>query len=255
MDKGSLAKDFQIVILCAGYGSRIRKTTKIPKCLLRINNKSILERIIYSFEKYKIHNINIVTGFKDNLIKKHLSKYSKKIKIKYIKNKDPKKFGNTYSLFLGIMNINSNVIIVDGDLVFDDRIISKIDKKNKNEILVGDGNITDKECAKTLIDKKGYIKKTVDKRYLSIEEIKAYKFIGEAIGIIKISKKNIGKFKNYCKKFLNKRLHLRLNWEHFINHYCIKEKINFLKIEKKYKWIEIDTPNDYRKAKKIFKNR
>ena len=56
------------------------------------------------------------------------------------------------------MNINSNVIIVDGDLVFDDRIISKIDKKNKNEILVGDGNITDKECAKTLIDKKGYIK-------------------------------------------------------------------------------------------------
>ena len=98
MDKGSLAKDFQIVILCAGYGSRIRKTTKIPKCLLRINNKSILERIIYSFEKYKIHNINIVTGLKDNLIKKHLSKGFEKDKIKYIKKKDPK-FGNTYSLF------------------------------------------------------------------------------------------------------------------------------------------------------------
>ena len=255
MDKRGLGKNFQVVILCAGYGSRIRKKTKIPKCLLTINNTSILERMINSFEKYKIDNVNIVTGFKDNLIKKHLSKFSKRIKIKYIKNKNPKKFGNTYSLFLGIMNINSNVVIIDGDLVFDEKIFAKIDKKNKNELLVGDGNIKDKECAKTLIDKYGYIKKTIDKRYLSKEELKTYKFIGEAIGIIKISKKNISNFKDYCKKFLSKKLNLCLNWEHFINYYCTKEKINFLKIEKKYKWIEVDTPNDYRKAKKIFKNR
>ena len=254
MDKRNINKPFEVVILCAGFGSRIKKATLIPKCLLKIGKKTILERILFILEKNNIYEVNIVTGYKDNLIKKHLSKSSNKLKIKYIKNKNPKKFGNTYSLFLGIMNVNSNVLIIDGDLVFDERIISKIDKKDKNEILVGDGNITDKECAKTLIDKNGNIKKTVDKRHLSIKEKKAYKFVGEAIGIIKISKRNIRKFKNNCKKFLNKKSNLILNWEHLINYYCIKEKINFLKIEKKYKWIEVDTPIDYRNAKNIFKN-
>ena len=246
-------KQFVGVVLCAGFGTRIQKKTNTPKTLLEINGESIIERIIKSFENNNIKKIIIVIGYKGNLIKKHVySKFSKNIDIKFVFNKNPKKFGNTYSLYLGIKNVLSNVIIVDGDLIFDERIISLIDKKNKDQIVVGKGQISDIECAKTLLDKRGFIKKTIDKRGLTVSERKLYKFIGEAIGIIKISKKNIKKFKNYCVNFLKKK-NLKLNWEHLINFYVMKNNMYPLKIKQNFKWSEIDTPYDYKIAKKIFK--
>lgn len=253
MDKRNIDRNFTAVILCAGRGTRIAKTTKLPKSLLKINGKSIIDRTLEALEKNQVKKVNIVTGYKASLLKKHvLKRDNKKISIKFIKNKNPIKYGNSYSLYLGIKNIKSDIIIMDGDLIVDQKIISKIYHSKKNILFVGKGNISDKECAKTLIDKNGNVKKTIDKRFLSNNEIKNYNFIGEAIGIIKISKENFLGFNNCCKKFLKNKKNLGLNWEHLINSYVVKNTLKFIKI-KRLKWIEVDTTDDYCKAKKLFK--
>ncbi len=66
-------KDFKenlsVIILCGGKGLRLRPLTKnLPKPLIRINDKSILENIIQYFVKYKIKNFIIATGYKNKLI-------------------------------------------------------------------------------------------------------------------------------------------------------------------------------------------
>jgi len=255
VDKRKVESTFTAIILCAGFGSRIKKTTGIPKTLLKINGSTIIEKILNSLKKNKINNINIVTGYKGHLIRKHLSKkYKNELKINFIKNEDPKKLGNAYSLYLGVKKLNSNILIIDGDLIFDEKIISIIDTDQKDQILVGKGKISDIECAKTLVDKENFVKKTIDKRAISKKEKEKYRFIGEAIGIIKISKNNIKKFKKHIKIFFKSEKNLALNWEHLINFYVKKNRLNYLKINKKYKWLEIDTPMDYKKAINFFKN-
>ena len=62
------------IILAAGIGSRLGKTSKNkPKCLLRLNNKkeTIIERQIKVLKQNKIKDILILTGYKTKeIIKK-----------------------------------------------------------------------------------------------------------------------------------------------------------------------------------------
>ena len=74
-----------VIILCGGKGLRLRPLTKqLPKPLIKINDKSILENIIKYFLDYKITNFIIATGYKSELIDQFIKKKFKKHNIKTI---------------------------------------------------------------------------------------------------------------------------------------------------------------------------
>jgi len=63
------------IILAGGRGKRLRPITdKIPKPLIPINNKPLVERTIKYLKKYGITEIVISSGYKSNLIEKFLKK-------------------------------------------------------------------------------------------------------------------------------------------------------------------------------------
>ena len=60
------------IILAAGRGSRLGNYTKeLPKALVDINGKSLIERQISSLRKHGVNEIFVVTGYKKN---KHVLK-------------------------------------------------------------------------------------------------------------------------------------------------------------------------------------
>ena len=74
-----------VIILCGGEGQRLRPLTeKVPKPLIKIKNKAIIEYIINHFYKYKIKNIIITTGYKHKLLKQFIYKKYKNSKIKVL---------------------------------------------------------------------------------------------------------------------------------------------------------------------------
>ena len=131
-------------------------------------------------------------GINLTFYKKKIEKFNNN-KIKLIKNIDYNNKGNSYSIKLGInknQNFNSTIIL-DGDLLYDFKILKHFLKKNKNKnsLLVGKGNITDKECAKVLIKKDKSIAKVIDKSYIDKSILKKFKFVGEAPGIFYLTKR------------------------------------------------------------------
>ena len=61
------------IILAGGRGKRLRPITdKIPKPLIPINNKPLIERTIKYLKKYGVTQIIISAGYKSNLIEKFL---------------------------------------------------------------------------------------------------------------------------------------------------------------------------------------
>tara|TARA_B100000989_G_scaffold295249_1_gene275894 strand:- start:469 stop:1185 length:717 start_codon:yes stop_codon:yes gene_type:complete len=57
------------IILAAGRGSRMKSLTKDkPKCLIKVQGKTLLERQIQSFHKSGINEIAIVTGYKNQML-------------------------------------------------------------------------------------------------------------------------------------------------------------------------------------------
>ena len=64
------------VILAAGEGKRLRPFTEtMPKVMLPVANKPILEYVIDAVRKSGIENIVIVVGYKKEVIQKHFKDY------------------------------------------------------------------------------------------------------------------------------------------------------------------------------------
>jgi len=181
--------DYTAVILAAGRGSRIEDLTKDPKSLLEINGRSILKRNLESLENLGIPKVNVLVGYKREKIEDHLRDYAGGLNLSFHLNEDYDNKGNAYSMFLGLRASEENVLVFDGDLVYEQVILKRfLDNSDADGILVGECSIDNIECAKTLIDKeKGHIVKTVDKLALTQNELSEYRFIGEAIGILKFS--------------------------------------------------------------------
>ena len=107
------------IILAAGRGTRIPQVTKNkPKCLIRINGKTILERQLYYLRKLKIKDIVVIKGFKKNHIK-----YKQ---ISYIENKNYKNNEQLDSLFSAKSEFKEDILILFSDIIYDFSIIKKI---------------------------------------------------------------------------------------------------------------------------------
>ena len=62
-----LIKKHKVLILAAGYGSRMKQVGEnLPKCLLKYNNKSLLDHIIEHLIKLGVNDINVALGYKSN---------------------------------------------------------------------------------------------------------------------------------------------------------------------------------------------
>jgi D-glycero-D-manno-heptose 1,7-bisphosphate phosphatase len=122
-----------LIILAGGIGSRIKKITKkIPKPLIKINNKIFLEILIRNFSKYNFEKIYILTGYKGRQIyKKFNNKIFNFIKIKCFNEK--KKLG-TWGAVNNIKKIvKNNFILTNADSLINLNLHNFINKKvNKN---------------------------------------------------------------------------------------------------------------------------
>ena len=132
-----IKNSLSVIILCGGQGQRLRPLTqKIPKALIKIKNKAIIEYIINHFLKYKINNIIIVTGYKHKLLKKFINKKYKNKKIRILDTglkteiiKRVEKISN---------HLNNNVILCYGDTLVDINLNKLIQfyLKDKNKFIV-----------------------------------------------------------------------------------------------------------------------
>ena len=69
------------VILCGGRGIRIRDVAdNIPKPMIPIGNKPIIEHIMSIYSKYGFNEFVIALGYKGEVIKKHFSNFKSNLK-------------------------------------------------------------------------------------------------------------------------------------------------------------------------------
>tara|TARA_A100001388_G_scaffold273484_1_gene255449 strand:- start:337 stop:1080 length:744 start_codon:yes stop_codon:yes gene_type:complete len=122
------------IILAAGRGSRMKElTSEIPKCLLKINNKPLIEIQIAQFKKAGINDICIVTGYKNEL----LSKYP----YKKIKNNDWASTQMVTSLMQASDWINESPFVVSySDIFYEASAIHLILRNNENLSILYDLN-------------------------------------------------------------------------------------------------------------------
>lgn len=131
------------VILAAGQGRRLKDKT--PKVLLRIKQERLIERHIQLFKKMGVDEFTIVIGYGGVWTQGQIEKVRKIVEPnggRIVINKDSQKTHSTWSLGLGLEDLSEDVLVVDGDLFYDYRLVEHLSDLGKTTLLAITGKFS-----------------------------------------------------------------------------------------------------------------
>ncbi len=123
------------IILAAGEGKRLRPFTEtMPKVMLPVANKPILEHVFDALKKAGIVEIILVVGYKKEVIMDYFKDY-KNIKITYVTQE--KQLGTAHALLQAKNIVSESFIVIPGDNIIDYKSIQKlIHDKSEYSVLI-----------------------------------------------------------------------------------------------------------------------
>ena len=233
------------IILAAGEGKRLMPyTSGIPKCMVEVEGRPLIQYQIDILRKSNINDIIIVKGHQGN-----------KIKINGTKTFTNKRYYETNmvsSLFCAESELNGEVIISYGDIVYSDSILKKLIKSKHNISVAIDlewkrywmerfENPLD-DAESMVLDNKGRIV-DIGKPAQNYTQIN-----GQYIGLIKFSSQGIKSLKKifYKSKEVNQIQNKNLNNAFMTDllQSLIDEGINVWPVNIQGEWVEVDTVKD-----------
>jgi phosphoenolpyruvate phosphomutase len=239
-------KDITAIVLAASRGESFGELTKeIPKALLKINGKPILNHQIDQFFKIGIKDIAVVRGFAKEKIASD--------KFRTIDNDDFSTTTELYSLYLAKNEIKDITIITYGDLIFKGYILNELVNDDSDITIIVDADYGHyhgyHEFVKTNIPfSKKLFFKNVNLEHIG-SNLDTRDITGEFIGIFKVNKvggdvmrKKLEElyYRKDFRKLRMKDLFLEIMKEHPI---CVK----FIKGS----WLDINTIVDLQKMEEF----
>ena len=245
----------KIIIIAAGWATRLGKETiDIPKGLLKITKKSIIEMQLDLFQENHLSDITIITGpNKDKFKFKNVN---------YIQNKDSKNQEVLGSLMKSKSIMNDEVLTSYSDIIFDASVFrSMLDFKGDIGIAV------DLDWEKKYLNRTQHPKSEADNVLIenhrvlkikkNIKESKSTQNLGEFVGLMKLSKNGakifVEKFNHLIKSHIGKfhdAQSLKTAYLTDMLQELIDLNFDVEPIIINGKWYEIDTPQDLQIARK-----
>ena len=233
------------VILAAGMAKRLRPLTdERPKCLLKVGQRTLLQRMVDAVVGAGIDELVVVTGYRNNMIVDFLKANYPALNVHFIDNPDYAHNNNIFSLWLTRpYTEGKDFLLLDSDILFDPAIIPTIVRQEGSVLALNRHELGEEEI-KVIVDSEGYVKEI--SKICSIQEA-----IGESVGIEKMTAE-------YSKALFHELQHMIVD-EGFIDVFyekaferLIPEGHTFKIVDTtNFFSIELDTVEDFENAKKL----
>ncbi len=234
------------IILAAGMASRLRPLTNdTPKCLLKIGERSLLQRSMDALINNGITEFVIVTGYLHNKIEEFVKQQYPNINVSFIYNNVYDSTNNIYSLWLARPEADGKeILLLDSDLLYDAEIITRVLNAKSGNVLTLIRHDLGEEEMKVVTD--GGIEGDITEISKTCSPKDA---IGESLGIEKMSAPYT--------TALYKELEPMMNEEHLENVFYEKAFERLIPKGHTYKVLdvtdlfscELDTVEDFENAK------
>lgn len=242
----------QALMLAAGMGRRLGKYTEtMPKCMVRVGGKTLLELAVEALKEAGIHKFIIVVGWKCDLLIDYIQQHISGMEFEFIHNYDYAGTNNIYSLYMARKHLAADdTILLESDLVFDKRLIREM-VVHPDETLVAvakyeqwmDGTVT-------TLNEDGMIHEFIEKEHFQFENISDYY---KTVNIYKFSKafsqrQYIPFLEAYIKAYgTNQYYELVLKALAYLSNARLKAYVL-----QNVRWYEIDDPQDLEIANTLF---
>jgi len=244
----------KIIVIAAGSGKRLGESTKdLPKYLIKINDKTIMEHQLDIYKKIGYEKLIVITG-------PHKEKFKSNEAI-YVEDRNYSQHDILGSLMAARDYISGEVLIVYSDIIFEQSIISKMAESKADIGIAIDMNWEDAYVGRTKHPRTEAENVSLENgKIVEIKKnISSQKHVGEFLGIVKLSK--IGS-KIFVDRFLELEkshsgsFHDASSLKKAYLTDMIQELVDFgimvTPILISDKWCEIDTMQDLERASKLF---
>lgn len=225
------------VIIAGGQGKRLLPyTAKIPKCLIKVNDRAILDYQLTALNDCGINDIAIITGFGDEHVRKYLKDNNKDLTI--IHNADYATTNNAYGIWLARDYVADSIdgfLLINSDLIFSAEMLKfLIEHQEADAIVIEKTSRPESDMVK--------IKMEGDNIVQMSKDIPPEDTVGEAVGPVKFSADGGKRFMDFIGSFIAKG---ELNHWFFYMLGDYSRDNHFAGIDNPdYVWAEIDTPED-----------
>ena len=166
------------VILAAGMAKRLRPLTDTkPKCLLKVGERTLLERTVDAMRQAGITEFLVVTGYRGEMIRDFLREYSS---FTFLDNTDYEHNNKIYSLWMACQKVRGcDFLLMDSDILCDPAAVVRIAQEQTSALAVNRHELGEEEM-KVVVD--------ADSRITEISKTcRPEDAMGESVGIEKIT--------------------------------------------------------------------
>ena len=167
--------------MAAGMAKRLRPLTDtMPKCLLKVGGRTLLERTVEAMHQAGITEFVVVTGYRGDMIRDFLMAHFQQFSFHFLHNADYEHNNNIYSLWMaGEVVRGKDFLLMDSDILCDPAAVVRIADENTAALAVNRHECGEEEM-KVVVDS--------DMRITGISKTcRPDDAMGESVGIEKIT--------------------------------------------------------------------
>jgi choline kinase len=224
------------IILAAGKGSRLNQSAETVKCLLKFGSLTLIERHCKYLRECGINEISVVVGFEAERVRRTCGP-----KIEYIENPIFLKTNSLYSLWLARQCFSDGFVVINSDVLFHPQLLRDLLTARhedallvsyREEIAYGDEEMKVKVQGGRILD----ISKDMDPAEAD----------GENVGIVKFGSSGARLLKELMDPLVENGA-LRSWAPRAFLEFAKRRPLHVIGT-RGFPWIEIDFPQDYRRA-------
>lgn len=228
------------VILAAGVGKRLWEVTQYrPKCLIEIGGRSLLHRYLESLAAVGIRRVEIVVGYKQEMIRAAVEQDACGVKVTFLVNEQFHR-GSISSLWIARTAFDDDTVVMDADVLFHQEILRRLVSSPSENALLMDETVkqTGEECMVVVSGGRVIA--------LTKNLPEQYDYAGEGVGFLRIRHADTPRVVSSLRDYID-RESWDMEYEDALRQYFQDVRVGHERIGG-LPWTEIDFIEDVQKA-------
>ena len=219
-------------------------TDACPKCLLKIGERTLLQRTVDAMIAAGINELVVVTGYRAEMIRDFLTKQYPSLNIHFIHNADYEHNNNIFSLWMTRPYTDGHdFLLSDSDILFDPQVIRAVLQTEGDALALNRHELGEEEI-KVIVDDNNRVVEI--SKVCSIEQA-----IGESVGIEKMEADYSAALFRELEQMIEGEGLIDIFYERAFER-LIPQGHTFTVVDTtRYFSIELDTVEDFENAKKL----
>ena len=219
-------------------------TDACPKCLLKIGERTLLQRTVDAMIAAGINELVVVTGYRGEMIREFLTKQYPSLNIHFIHNGDYEHNNNIFSLWMTRpYTEGKDFLLSDSDILFDPQLIRAVLAVEGNALALNRHECGEEEI-KVIVDADNRIMEL--SKTCSIEQA-----IGESVGFEKMTASYSTALFKELEQMIEREGLIDVFYERAFER-LIPQGHTFRIVDTtQFFSIELDTPEDFENAKQL----